>query len=70
MSLFDALASYPSALEVEDPMPGYELWTAVGTVAAVVVALLIALTQAIVAITLAIRRGRQARRRVATLISS
>lgn len=48
----------------------YELWTAIGTVGAVVVALAVALTQATVAIVLGVRRRRLARRKVASLVSA
>lgn len=48
----------------------YELWTAVGTVGAVVVALVVALTQATVAIVISIRRNSLARRKVASLVSA
>lgn len=51
-------------------MENYEMWTTVGTVAAVVVALGVALTQATVAIVLGIRRRRLARRKVASLVSA
>lgn len=48
----------------------YEMWTAVGTVAAVAVALAVALTQATVSIVLAFRRRRLERRKVAALVSA
>lgn len=48
----------------------YEMWTTIGTVGAVVVALAIALTQAGVAIVLSILQRRQARRKVASLVSA
>lgn len=48
----------------------YGFWTAVGTVGAVVVALLVALTQATVAIVISIRRRSLARRKVASLVSA
>ena len=41
----------------------YEMWTAIGTVGAVVVALAVALTQATVAIVLGVRRRHLARRK-------
>lgn len=51
--------------------PGnYEMWTTIGTVAAVVVALAVALTQAAAAIVLSIQRRRLARRKVASLVSA
>jgi hypothetical protein len=48
----------------------YDFWTSVGTVGAVVVALLVALTQATVAIVISIRRNSLARRKVASLVSA
>ena len=48
----------------------YDFWTSVGTVGAVVVALLVALTQATVAIVISIRRNLLARRKVASLVSA
>lgn len=48
----------------------YEAWTAIGTVAAVAVALVIALIQAGVAIFLAVRRRILARKKVASLVSA
>lgn len=48
----------------------HELWTALGTVAAVVVALIVALTQATVAIVVSIRRRFLTRRKVASLVSA
>lgn len=48
----------------------YEMWTAIGTVGAVVVALAVALTQATVAIVLGVRRRHLARRKVASLVSA
>ncbi|MGP7960678.1 hypothetical protein ACTVCO_07695 [Sanguibacter sp. A247] len=48
----------------------YEMWTAIGTVAAVVVALGVAVAQLTVGIFLSIRRRRLSRRKVASLISA
>lgn len=48
----------------------YDLWTAIGTVSAVVVALSVALVQAALALVLSIKRRRLARRKVASLISA
>lgn len=48
----------------------YEMWTAIGTVGAVVVALVVALTQAAVAIVLGVKRRYLARRKVASLVSA
>lgn len=48
----------------------YDLWTAVGTVGAVVVALIVALGQTAVAIVLSVRRRALARRKVASLVSA
>ncbi|MEU4361980.1 hypothetical protein [Promicromonospora sp. NPDC023987] len=52
------------------PPTDYEFWTAVGTVAAVVVALGVALAQAVLATVLSIKRRRLARRKVASLVSA
>lgn len=48
----------------------YMLWTAIGTVGAVVLALGVALVQATVAIVLSVKRRRLARRKVASLVSA
>lgn len=48
----------------------YEMWTAIGTVGAVVVALVVALTQAAVVIVLGVKRRYLARRKVASLVSA
>ena len=48
----------------------YDMWTAIGTLGALVVALAVALTQAMVAIVLGVRRRRLARRKVASLVSA
>lgn len=52
------------------PPTDYGYWTAVGTIGAVVVALLLALAQAVVAIVLSVKRRRLARRKVASLVSA
>lgn len=48
----------------------YEMWTAIGTIAAVIVALVVAIIQTTVAICLSIRRRRLTRRKVASLVSA